>query len=329
MRVRERVYAGARLGADTATERLWVVSPVLLDVDSYLQLRERILAEVAKVAGLAPPTFVVVDDSGGLDDQIARLERLPDVRVVTPPFNVGHQRALVLGLRSLAGEIAETDFVVTLDADGEDRPEDFPRMLKPLLAQPSNTRMVVLARRTRRRESQTFRLMYFFFKILFRTLTGILIQTGNYAAYRGWLVRYVLLHPHFDLCYSSSFLSLNLVLTYVPCERGERYAGQSRMNTVKLIRHGMRMMMPFLDSVAIRALVAFVVVGGATAAMAAALVVARLRSPTAFPEWSLNGLLLVLMALALFAGNFVILFAIFAQSQGSSLRGLRARVEPE
>src|SRR5205085_1502839 len=69
----------------------------------------------------------------------------------------------------------------------------------------------------------------------------------------------LLFHPHFDLCYSSSFLGLGRGLLFVPCERGVRYAGESRMSSVKLMMHGMRMLMPFLDRIAMRALIVFTV----------------------------------------------------------------------
>ena len=51
------------------------------------------------------------------------------VTVLQPPFNLGHQRALVYALRKALPQIADEDAVVTLDADGEDRPEDLPRLL--------------------------------------------------------------------------------------------------------------------------------------------------------------------------------------------------------
>src|SRR5256885_4629244 len=77
--------------------------------------------------------------------------------------------------------------------------------------------------------------MYSVFKLVFSLLTGASIRTGNFAAYRGWLARNVLFHPHFDNCYSSSLISLNVAVQLVPCERGTRYAGQSRMSFLKLV----------------------------------------------------------------------------------------------
>jgi len=42
----------------------------------------------------------------------------------------------------------------------------------------------------------------------------------------------------------------------VPCARGRRFAGRSRMNTSTLISHGIRLLLPFAERVAGRMLVA-------------------------------------------------------------------------
>jgi hypothetical protein len=149
-----------------------------------------------------------------------------------------------------------------MDADGEDRPEDLLRLIAPLREEPEKRRTLCVARRTTRRESFQFKSMYFFFRLLFRALTGVTVRSGNYAAYRGWLARRMLRHPYFDLCYSSSLVSLDIPVTSVPCPRGERYAGRSRMNLFSLSMHGLRMLMPFTDRIAVRALAAFSVIFG-------------------------------------------------------------------
>lgn len=60
-------------------------------------------------------------------------------------YNLGHQGAIVLGLRKLAGIIDDNDIVVTMDSDGEDSPEDIPSLVAPLLKTPTNAFMVSLA----------------------------------------------------------------------------------------------------------------------------------------------------------------------------------------
>jgi hypothetical protein len=308
----------------TTTRRpLWVVCPVYKDVESFLQLRENVLAAVAGV--VSSVRFVVVDDTAGQDPAMSRLQALADVTVVTPPFNLGHQRALVFGLRRLSGQIQPDDLVVTMDSDGEDQPQDIPRLLEPLLtAAPSAVRpqTVVLARRTRRREALFFKVLYFFFKLLFRGLTGLVIRTGNFAAYRGSVPREVLFHPHFDACYSSSLLSLNLPIVYVPCERGRRYAGRSQMSQMRLFMHGIRMLMPFLDRIAIRSLFGFSFIFIVGILLALVVVGVRLFTELAIPGWATYTLLLILTLSFVALGNFVILFTLFSQSQSVALASL-------
>jgi polyisoprenyl-phosphate glycosyltransferase len=304
--------------------RMWVITPVFMDVKSFLILRERLYTVVAEHLSLraARVRFVVVDDSGGLDPEIPALRALTDVSVVEPPFNLGHQRAIVYGIRTTAPQMSDRDLIVTLDADGEDRPEDLPRLLEPLLRGGGDTRQVALARRTRRRETPAFKALYLSFKLLFRILTGLSVRTGNYAAYHAWLARHVLLHPYFDLCYSSTLVSLNLPITFVSCERGTRYAGVSRMNLQKLLIHGLRMLMPFTDRIAIRALIGFSVIFGAGIALSLTVVGIRLFSHAAIPGWATSTLLLILTLSFSAVGNFVLLFAVFSQSRGISLANL-------
>ena len=303
-------------------ERLWIVCPSYTDVVAFTMLRKRIL-EVLEAEGLDRPVhFVLVDDTADNDEEIEQLRIFDDVRVVTPPFNLGHQRALVYGLRTIASDLDDTDLVVTMDADGEDRPEDMPRLLAPLFGAPDKRRMLCVARRTKRTETFRFKVMYFFFRLMFRVLTGVTVRSGNYAAYRGWLVRRVVWHPYFDLSYSSSLVSLDIPVTSVPCPRGERYAGQSRMNSFRLVMHGLRMLMPFTDRIVVRALAAFSVVFGLGIVGSLVVVAVRLFTTAAIPGWATTSLISIVILSFLALGNAVVLFVVFSHSWGLSLAGL-------
>jgi hypothetical protein len=303
---------------------LRVVCPVYCDVPAFRILRERILEVVAGDPVLADRDvrFLVVDDTAGRDPAIGGLDELPDVEVLRPPFNLGHQRALVYALRLLAPRLAEDEVVVTMDADGEDRPEDLPRLVAPLLEAPADWPRVVLARRTRRRETALFRLFYAVYATVFRLLTGVVVRSGNFAAYRGRLAADVLRHPSFDLCYSATLLSLDLDVRLVPAERGERYAGRSRMGYQRLFLHGLRMLAPFVDRIALRALVLFFVTAGTAVLLAIAVVVVRLATDAAIPGWATTtlGLLVVVSFTAL--GNLFVLFFLFSHTRGISLANL-------
>jgi hypothetical protein len=302
-------------------ETVWLVSPVYFDVESYTRLRENARAALAGQPEL-DLRMVAIDDTAGADRDIRGLESLPDQLVITPPFPLGHQRTLVFGLRRLSMIVGERDLIVTLDADGEDKPEDLPRLLAPFRQPDATVRTVVVAARTRRRESPSFKVFYLLFKGLFQLLTGTVIRSGNYAAYRGWLTRNVLFHPHFDLSYSSSLLSLGLNVERVPCERGLRYAGVSRMTKMKLIQHGLRMLMPFADRIATRGLLIFSGLLGLGLVGGAALLGLKLSGRFSSPGWVIYTLCTGTLLCALAAACLVIVFALFVQAQSLSLARL-------
>jgi glycosyltransferase involved in cell wall biosynthesis len=304
---------------------IWLVCPVYRDAESFRILRDESLSVLATSVPQLTPQFLVVDDTAGQDGDTNALAALTDVRVLRVPYNLGHQRGLVYGLRTLALDLADDDYVVTLDADGEDQPSDVPRLLAPLQSDELALGKVALARRTKRRESLRFKAMYLCFRVMFAALTGVTVRSGNFAAFRGLFVRTALTHPYFDLCYSSSLLNIGADLTMVLCERGRRYAGVSRMSYLKLIMHGMRMMMPFVDRVAVRSLIVFTVVFALGIIGALVVVAIKLFTTLAIPGWATFTLLSALLVSLVSLSNFVVLFTIFSQSQGVSLMGLEQR----
>jgi polyisoprenyl-phosphate glycosyltransferase len=300
---------------------VWLITPVYRDVQSFLVLRRNLLESLN---GSEPSSarFVVIDDTAGQDPEIDLLRGLDDVSVLQPPFNLGHQRAIVYALRKSLPAIGDDDLVVTLDADGEDRPSDLPRLLAPLRGEPHPPQKVALALRTKRRESLGFKLMYQLFRLLFRALTGTTVRSGNFAAMPGSVARRALRHPTFDLSYSSAILALDVPVEHVPCERGERYEGQSKMTFGRLGMHGLRMLMPFTDRIAIRALGVFVFFLVLGVLMALVVLGARLFTESAIPAWAgftaLASLIVSLVAL----GNFVTLFVLFSQTRAVSLANI-------
>jgi polyisoprenyl-phosphate glycosyltransferase len=305
--------------------RIWFVSPVYLDVPSYVILRERIHEVLALEPQLATAEarFVALDDTGGLDPEFARLDDVDDVEVLVPPFNLGHQRGIVYAVRTIARRVDDDDLIVTLDADGEDRPEDIPRLVGPLLEHRELHGHVVMALRTRRRyASARFRVLYFFFRTMFRALTGTTVRTGNFVAVRGWTARRLFLHPAFDLCYSSTILALDMPRHMVGCERGRRIDGTSRMGYSRLAIHAMRMLLPFAERIARRLFVLCVLALAVVVLGALTIVVLKLTGDVTIPHWASYALAAVSALCVLGVGNLVVLFTVFSQSRAISLANL-------
>ena len=301
--------------------KLVVLSPIYFDVSCAIRLRTDILKSCSNY----DVQFYFVDDSAGADPNIEKLNQFSDVSIIKPIVNLGHQRAIVFGLRKIINLIEGNPVIVTMDSDGEDVPEDIPRLIDELKGEYSFS----LAKRTKRQESPLFKVMYFFFKLFFSFSTGITVKTGNFACFKLRSIKKIIHHPFFDLCYSSVFLSLKLNLNLIPCARGSRYEGESKMNTVGLISHGIRMLMPFLDRISIRVLVLFVFI----AAISFCLTIASFFQYSIGPivlNRSVKVILLVSFTLSsLGCLNMMVLFSLFNQSMRDAYQFVDLKILPK
>jgi glycosyltransferase involved in cell wall biosynthesis len=101
-----------------------VVIPAYNEAATIRGIAERTLAQL--------PRLIVVDD-GSTDGTAAALEGLP-VTLIRNPRNLGKAASLWRGMAVALAENATA--VITLDADGQHRPEDIPRLLEAHRADP-------------------------------------------------------------------------------------------------------------------------------------------------------------------------------------------------
>jgi hypothetical protein len=296
---------------------------MLYDTESFLRLRAETTSACAGATITHSIRYLVVDDSAGTDAEVAQLQDLDDVDVLTPPFNLGHQRAIVFGLRFLVPRLAGDELIITMDSDGEDQPADVPRLIEALQR---TTTPLVLAERTKRKEQLRFRVMYLFFRVLFRVLTGTRVKSGNFALQRARSLAASIDHPSFDLCYSSTLLALRRPTTMVPCARGERFAGRSRMSSYALVAHGVRMLLPFSERIAVRMMI---VAATSFAGLVAYLVMLATGTFGDAPGWGAIAPMIGVLALFLASFTaFVVLFSGFAQGSAIATKGIGVQDRP-
>lgn len=102
------------------------------------------IADIAERAYQFIDLVIVVND-GSSDNTAEILDRLP-VTVLSNPRNVGKGKSLLRGIRHAIEQSA--GYIITLDGDGQHRPEDIPRLLDVAATSPDT---IIIAARLRNR----------------------------------------------------------------------------------------------------------------------------------------------------------------------------------
>ncbi len=234
---------------DEGSAHVAIVIPVYKDWRCLARLLERIDDCVGHED--VALSIVVVNDAPANAATVARDEHWRSIRhleVLHLMRNLGHQRAIAVGLAHVDAAL-RCDCVVVMDADGEDQPEDVVRLIRQYRNDPTS---IVVAERRKRSEGAVFRFSYRLYKGTFRLLTGQSVDFGNFCLIpRAFLVHLVSMSEIWSN-FPAGIIQSRLPIHRLPTERGQRYHGQSTMNFIALIMHGLGAISVFSDAVFIR-----------------------------------------------------------------------------
>lgn len=242
-----------------AATSVLVLIPVFNDWEAVGHLLPRLDQAVAELD--REVSVLLIDDGstdepgeeGGAGFSRPELPHLRQVETLRLRRNLGHQRAIAIGL-AWVHEHRPDRTVVVMDGDGEDRPDDVPRLLAELDTSPGAP--IVFAERTRRFEPLWFRLAYRLFRTIHRLLTGIPVKVGNFSVIpRRRLAALVVVSELWNH-YAAAVFKSRIPYTTLPTTRGRRLGGTSRMNFVALLTHGLSAISVFGETVGARLLVA-------------------------------------------------------------------------
>ena len=288
-----------------------VVMPVYNDWIACHELLTR-LDRVLAARYRTIPVFVVDDGTQQADP--SRTLNHPFVclepTVLQLRRNLGHQRAICIGLAYVHATISP-EITIVMDSDGEDAPEDVPRLLDAVKAAGD---AIVFAKRTKRSESYLFRIGYSSFKLLHRLATGHGIAFGNFSAIpRERLASLVSVGDLWNNYAASVLVSRQRYLS-IPTTRARRLAGAPHMNVAALTIHGLSAISVFGEVVALR----LTLLGAIGAALTACALVMHL---TGLIVLSTSALVLVaVMAVSsVQVTGFALLFAFLTLSRRSAM----------
>ncbi len=261
---------------------LFILTPLYNDWQALARLVEELQA-VGQEHGLALHLLVVNDGSSSLPEALPRPQgSLRAVQVLHLTRNLGHQRAIAIGL-AYAHEMGVQAPLIVMDCDGEDRPQDIPRLLAAAEQTPG---IIVFARRARRSENWVFRSFYLAFKAIFRLLTGRSIAFGNFCLIPPPLLGRVVYLQEIWNHFAAGILRAGLPWTSIPTDRGRRYAGRSHMSLTPLVLHGLSAISVYVEIVYARLIFFALALLGADVLGFLALLYVRYLTPLAIPGWA-------------------------------------------
>ncbi len=274
-----------------AQYKLIVVTPVYEDVEASSRLLKELKTQFKN------DVFVVAVDDGSVRHplDITSLNNADiDGVVLKLRRNVGHQRAIAIGLGYVSEHIQPEQHVVVMDSDGEDLPSTIPDLLQQLKA---NDVDVVVAQRKSRVETLRFKAFYVIYKLFFNLMTGRAISFGNFMALKPQAVKRLVAMQELSIHVASAVLASKLRTSVCPLDRGPRYAGHSKTNFVGLALHGFKGLMVFAEDVLVRVGIACALIAALSLIGAVSAIILKLLG-FATPGWFSVALgILVLMLL--------------------------------
>tara|TARA_A100001011_G_scaffold134630_1_gene141978 strand:+ start:829 stop:1698 length:870 start_codon:yes stop_codon:yes gene_type:complete len=225
-----------------------ILIPVYNDRESLKKLIENINYEISNLN--SEISVVVVNDASSqqIVDTYQNIENINSIEIINMKQNSGHTRCIASGLKYIF-EKKEFDYVIPMDGDGEDRPEEIKNFIQ--LAEQSNGKSIV-GERVKRSENLLFKTCYQFHKLLTLAFTGQLIKFGNFTCLSKLTVEKMLNEKATWNSFSGSLKKVEKNLLSSPSIRGARYFGPSKMSFFNLLKHSLSIISVFRKTVLIR-----------------------------------------------------------------------------
>jgi len=225
-----------------------VLIPIYNDRESLKLLIENINHEIKDLNHEI--SIVVINDASSqqIVDTYPNIENINSIEIVNMKENRGHARCIASGLKYIF-EKKEFDFVIPMDGDGEDRPEEIKNFIE--LSKQSDEKSLI-GERVKRSEGIIFKTCYQFHKFLTLAFTGQSIKFGNFTCLSKSTVKKLLDEKATWNSFSGSLKKIEKDLISMPSIRGKRYFGPSQMSFFNLLKHSLSIISVFRKTVLIR-----------------------------------------------------------------------------
>ncbi len=195
-------------------------------------------------------SIIIVNDASNHDpqDEDKKFDNIQSIKILNMRMNQGHARCIATGLKYIH-EKEEFDYIIPMDGDGEDRPEE----IKEFLNQAKNSSdKTIVGERVKRSEDLLFKICYQIHKLFTLTFTGKSIKFGNFTCLSKDTVEKMVNEKATWNSFSGSLRKIENDLISIPSIRGQRYFGPSKMSFYNLIKHSLSIISVFRKTFLIR-----------------------------------------------------------------------------
>ena len=228
--------------------KIKILIPIYNDWNSVKLLINNIDKVVTDIEGNF--SVIIINDASTQKkpDNFLSFKNLKSVKIINMINNRGHGRCNAAGLKYIY-ENEDFDYVLPMDGDGEDRPEEIKEFLNKI--DESNGRAII-GQRVKRSEGLIFKICYQMHKLITLTFTGKSIRFGNYTCLPKTIVEKMINEKATWNSFSGSLTKLEKDLLPIPSSRGPRYFGPSKMSFFNLLKHSLSIISVFRKTVLIR-----------------------------------------------------------------------------
>ena len=177
-----------------------------------------------------------------------KLENINSLKIFNMKKNQGHARCIATGLKYIF-EKDNFDYVIPMDGDGEDRPEEIKSFLNQIKKSQDEP---IVGDRVKRSESKVFKICYHLHKFITLVFTGKSIKFGNFSCLPRSVVKKMINEKATWNSFSGSLKKIQNDLISIPSIRGYRYFGPSKMSFINLIKHSLSIISVFRKTFLIR-----------------------------------------------------------------------------
>ena len=231
-----------------------ILIPVFNDWESLLSLLNNI--HTLKINNIAHIKVLIVDDcSTEILNKKIEFDSFKNIEIIKNSKNIGHGKSIAYGINYISKK-NDFDYLIVMDGDGEDRPEEVKELILKSIDLPSLT---ITANRIKRSESAFFKLSYHLHKILTLVLTGYSIKFGNFMCIPRQDLNLIVSNKNLSVSFSGTIAKFIKNKTFIPSMRGVRYYGPTKMSFLKLIRHSLLIMSTFRKEASLRLSLIFLI----------------------------------------------------------------------